>query len=184
MSHDDTKRDRPLILRPLSADHPFNDPTPTRVHAVTEAMLALMQRMCEIARHASQQPDTSSPSGWYHVGVLVNAEGMMMCNEDGVPIVLPSPQYVAGIDPDTRSVVFVQLKKRSEAAEFAGVSVSTLKRAEANGELRAEKVGDRDTSYWIADLNAWMLKRTLGDMGSVHGTNSTQPFRRAKKAKG
>ena len=110
-----------------------------------------------------------------------------MCIEDGVPIVLPSRQYVAAIDLESRAVLFAQpneLVKRSEAARLAGVHVSTVKIAERDGELRAEKVGDRDTSYWLADLNAWMLKRALADMGGVHGTPSTKPFRRAKKAKG
>jgi hypothetical protein len=39
--------------------------------------------------------------------------------------------------------------------------VSTLKRAEAKGELRAMKVGDRDTAYFMADLNAWMMRDML-----------------------
>jgi hypothetical protein len=70
-----------------------------------------------------------------------------------------------GIDGQgERTVVFAQpnqLKKRSDAAEIAATSVSTVKRAEARGELRAFKVGERDTSYLMADLNAWMLRHTL-----------------------
>ena len=161
-----THNAHPLKLRPLAADHPLNDPTPTWVHAVTDAMLALMRQMCQVARHEAKQ--TASPTGWYHVGVLVNADGMMMCDEKGVPLVVPSPQFVMAIDPTpgNRTVVFAQpnqLVKRSEAAKIAGTSVSTIKRAEANGELRAEKVSERDTSYWMADLNGWMLRRSLAN---------------------
>ena len=37
----------PLKLRPLSTDHPLNDPTPTWARAVTDAMLQLMCRMAD-----------------------------------------------------------------------------------------------------------------------------------------
>jgi hypothetical protein len=54
-----------------------------------------------------------------------------------------------------RTVLFTQpnqLVKRAEAAKIAGVSTSTLKRAEVDGELRAIKVSERDTSYFMFDL--------------------------------
>ena len=98
---------RSFGLTPLDPDHPLNDPTPTWVHAATKAMLGLMQRICGAARYASTQPETANPTGWYHVGVLINAEGMVMCTGDGVPIVLPSPQYVAAIDLESHAVLFV-----------------------------------------------------------------------------
>jgi hypothetical protein len=154
-------QDAPTIkLRPLSPDHPLNDPTPTRVHAMTDAMLVLMRRLCKSADDAAKQ--TPSPSGLYHVGVIVDADGMIMYDEKGVPIVLPSPQIVMAIDPANHAVLLAQpneLVKRSDAAKYAAVSTSTLKRAEANGELRAFKVGERDTSYWMADINGWIMRR-------------------------
>src|SRR5262249_41508185 len=148
-----------LKLRPLSPDHPLNDPTPTWVRALTTAMLALMRRMASVAKQEAAR--SASVSGWYGVTVFVKADGFLLWDKDGVPVITPAPCDVMAIDPSNNAILFAQpnqLVKRADAAKLAATSESTLKRAEANGELRATKVGERDTSYYMADLNAWMMR--------------------------
>ena len=150
--------------QPLPADHPLNDATPTWVHAITRAMLSLLKRIADTAAHESKT--VSSQTGFYPITLLANAKGDVLCDEAGVPVVVRAPVDVLAIASDGRTVFFEQpnkLVKRSEAARIAGTHTSTIKRAEANGELRAVKVGERDTSYFMADLNGWMLKRLLPD---------------------
>jgi hypothetical protein len=168
MTHEPAKHNGrpPLKLRPLSPDHPLNDPTPVWVRAVTKAMLKLMRRMAAVAREqATQSP---SRTGLYAISVLVSAEGGLVCDCNGVPVIVPSPLEVLAVDPEKDAVVFSQLNqlvKRAEAAKIAATSGSTLKRAEANGELRPFKVGDRDTSYLMIDLNGWIFKRAMKGEG-------------------
>lgn len=94
----------PLKLRPLSPDHPLNDPTPTWARTVTDAMLKLMCRMATVAKREATQ--NASPTGWYGVTVLVNAEGHMLCDKDAVPIVVPAPSNVMALDLVNNAVVF------------------------------------------------------------------------------
>ena len=127
-------------------------------------MLALLKRIVKLAAHEAKT--VPSQTGFYPIALLANAKGDVLCDENGVPIVVRAPLDVLAIDqtPGNRTVTFVQpndLVKRSKAAKHAGVSVSTIKRAEANGELLATKVGERDTSYMRADLNWWMMKHLL-----------------------
>jgi hypothetical protein len=153
-----------IAPHPLPASHPINDPTPTWVHAVTGAMLSLLKRITDTAAHESKT--VPSQTGFYPITLLADAKGNVLCDEAGVPVVVRAPVDVLAIAPDGRTVFFAQPNKpvkRSEAAEIAGVSISTLKRAEANGELRAFKIGERDTSYLMCDLNGWMFKRLLPD---------------------
>jgi hypothetical protein len=153
----------PSEQRPADV-HPLNDDTPVRIHAIAEAMRALMQRIAKLAAHEAKT--VPSQTGVYPIALLANAEGAILSDENGVPIVVRAPVDVLAFDPTHRTVVFAQpnqLVKRSEAAKIAGTSVSTIKRVEANGELRALKVSERDTSYLMADLNGWMLKRLLAN---------------------
>jgi len=124
--------------QPLPADHPLNDATPTWVHAITRAMLSLLKRIADTAAHESKT--VSSQTGFYPITLLADAKGNVLCDEGGVPVVVRAPVDVLAIASDGRTVFFGQpnkLVKRSEAAGIAGTSTSTLKRAEANGELCA-----------------------------------------------
>jgi hypothetical protein len=148
----------------LPQDHPINDTTPTCVHAITTNMLELIRRICQLARHEARS--TPSQTGFYPITLLADAKGNVLCDEAGVPVVVRAPLDILAINlsPGERAVVFEQpnkMVKRSEAVRISGTSTSALKRAEAKGELRAEKVGERDTSYLMADLNGWMWKRLL-----------------------
>jgi len=62
------------------------------------------------------------------------------------------------------------LVKGAEGVEIAGTCVSTLKRNEVKGELRAMTVGERDTAYFMADLNAWMLRDRVEGEGERLGS--------------
>jgi hypothetical protein len=172
MAHDPGKRKAPsFTVRSLSPEHPLDDDTPVRIHAIVDNMLKLLCRIVAVAKHESKT--VPARTGFYPITLLANANGDVLCDETGVPVVVRAPVDVVaislnGVPGDSgRAVIFAQpneLKKRSEAAKFAGTSVSTLKRAEAKGELRATKVGNRDTSYFMADLNAWTFKlRRKGD---------------------
>jgi hypothetical protein len=169
MPHDTDTRNAPILGRqPLSPDHPLNDATPVNIRAIVSNMLALVQRITDLAKHESRT--VPSQTGFYPIALLADASGNVLCDEAGVPVVVRAPVDVLAIAPDGisdqggRTVLFAQpnrLVKRAEAAEHAGTSTSMLKRAEAKGELRAVKVGDRDTAYFMADLNGWMMRRIL-----------------------
>ena len=152
-------------VQPLSPVHPLEDDTPANIHAIVSNMLALLQRITDLAQHESKT--VPSQTGFYPITLLAKANGDVLCDQAGAPVVVRAPLDVLAIGIDEqggRSVIFgqpIQLKKRAEAADIAGTSISMLKRAEANGELRAFKVGDRDTAYLTADLNGWMLRRGL-----------------------
>jgi len=150
--------------------HPLNDDTPVRIRAIVRNMLTLLRRITDFAKHESKT--VPSATGYYPITLLADAKGNVLCDEAGVPIIVRAPVDVLGIAPegfgddDGPRVVFVQPNqqvKRVEAAKIAATSVSTLKRAEAKGELRAVKVSERDTSYFMADLNAWVMRRTLAN---------------------
>ena len=123
-------------------------------------MLGLLDRLCAVAKYEAK----SSPSltGFYPITMLADASGNVLCDETGTPIVVRAPVDVLAIGPDDRSVVFAhpnQLVKRSKAAEITSASTSTLKRAEANGQVRPIRVSERDVSYFMADLNGWIMRR-------------------------
>jgi hypothetical protein len=152
-------------VRPLSPAHPLDDDTPTNIHAIVSNMLALIRRITDLAKHESKT--VRSETSFYPIAILANANGDVICDQDGVPVVVRAPLDVLAIGIDEqggRTVLFAQpnkLVKRAEAADITGMSVSALKRAEVKGELRAAKPGGRDTSYLMADLNGWMLRRIL-----------------------
>jgi hypothetical protein len=175
---DDAKNEITPPVPSFAEPDVLNDDTPVRIHAIVSAMLGLLKRITDAAAH--EATTHKSVSGFYPITLLADAEGNVLCDQDAVPVVVRAPVDIMAIDTDNRAVVFAQpnqLVKRSEAAQIAGTSTSTLKRAEGNGELRAVKISARDTSYLMADLNGWMLRRVLGEP-------SDHPFRRVKKAKG
>jgi hypothetical protein len=163
MANNGKKSDSPSFnVRSLSPDHPLNDNTPSYIHAITRNMLGLLMRLTAMAKFASEK--TPSRTGFYPITLFFNAKGDVLCDEDGVAVVAVPSWDMLAVDPKD-GIIFIQqanqLVKRAEAAEIAGTSVSTLKRAEVSGELRAVKVSERDTSYFMADLNAWMMRDML-----------------------
>jgi hypothetical protein len=163
----DTCKDTLEDSHGLAASHPLNDDTPVNIRAIVSNMLTLLQRITNLAKHESRT--VPSQTGFYPIALLADANGNVLCDEAGVPVVVRAPLDLLGIAPDGidaqggPTVIFAQpnrLVKRAEAAKTAATSTSTLKRAEAKGELRAVK-GDRETSYFMADLNGWMMRRIL-----------------------
>jgi hypothetical protein len=155
-------RQAPSFLTP----HPLDDDTPVRIHAIVSAMLGLLKRVVDTA--SAEAKTANSATGFHPITLLADGAGNVLCDADGVPIVVRAPVDIMAIDTDKRTVLFAQpnqLVKRGDAAQIAATSTSTLKRAEGKGELRAVKVSTRDTSYLMADLNAWMLKRVRADRG-------------------
>ncbi|MDX2203299.1 MAG: helix-turn-helix domain-containing protein [Hyphomicrobiaceae bacterium] len=85
-------------------------------------------------------------------GLLVNGRGELFVDPDGNPVLLPAPPLTlhAAEDPNER------LSWR-EAAEKAGVSLSTVRRAVQDGQLpEPDRVAARARRFRLADVRAWI----------------------------
>src|SRR5262245_60077028 len=99
MTHDHTKPDPSSFqVRPLSPDHPLNDEIPVNVRAIVINMLALLQRITDLAKYESKT--VPSQTGFYPISVLANAKGDVLCDAAGVPVLVRAPVDVLALAPD------------------------------------------------------------------------------------
>ena len=122
-------------------------------------MLRLLMSMHEAAR--DQHKKKPSPSGLYPVAVLIDAEGNLAGDHDGI-LVTQVPLAVVEVDGgEVRFQHPDQHVTRASAAAIADVSVRTLQRYEGrDGPLVPVVIGEHGVRYKLTDLQEWLKGRS------------------------
>ena len=108
-------------------------------------------------------PNTSRPSRvstpWR---LLMDADGNVICDEQGMPVVTQVPLNVVGIEGRK---VYLRVHRADGIAEtvasIADVHVATVNRAVRSGELpRPMQISSRRVADHLADVRHWMARKT------------------------
>ena len=118
-----------------------------RFDDVTNSLRAMVAAIPE-----TSTKDTDASDKLYCL--LVNGNGEVVIDSvDGNAVLLECPPVVLAFTGDDR------IMSRKEAALTAGVSIPTLKRADAAGELRKTTISSKRVGYTVAEFEKWLAKR-------------------------
>ncbi|WBT39184.1 hypothetical protein [Hyphomicrobium sp. DMF-1] len=129
---------------------------PPELQQLARDMLKLLDCASRAAQHAAKE--SPSKSGVYPVALLFDAEGNLIGDDSGKPIVTLTPLSIIGMKNDTVQFDLGdginQLRTPKEAAEFLATSSSGYKRLRHAGLLDAPiKVGERRVAHTVAQLH-------------------------------
>ena len=134
---------------------------PPELRQLAWDMLKLFDCASRAAQHAAKE--SPSTSGVYPVAFVFDAEGNMIGDDSGKPIVTLTPLSVVGMKNDIVEFDLGegvnQLRTPKEAAEFLSTSSSGYKRLRNAGMLDAPiKVGERRVAHTVAQLNECLAR--------------------------
>ena len=124
------------------------------------ALSRLFGAIMRAARHAAKHQRTHE--GVYPVALLMDANGNVACDDQGMPVVTLVPLNVVAVED--RKVLFEyveQMASPKTVASIADVHVATVNRAVRAGELpKPMQISSRRVAHHMADVRAWFVSRS------------------------
>ena len=115
-------------------------------------------RVTEFKSLAVVVPENSDPDGELDVFcILVNRGGLPYVTPTGEIAVIPCPPFALALSPDPD-----KLRSLKDIAAAANLSLSTVKRAVASGDLKGKyNISERRVAIRAADVDAWLATKKV-----------------------
>ena len=135
---------------------------PDDVAESVDYIMRIFQAMMRAAQHqAKKQP---AHDDLYPVTLIMNGAGEIVCDDQGMPLVVIPPLTLAYTDEKT--VTFFHTEQRlspKRVASLADVHVATVKRAVYDGHLpKPDRISSRRIAHRLVDVQDWLAKRQRG----------------------
>jgi predicted DNA-binding transcriptional regulator AlpA len=124
-----------------------------------DQLLRILQAMMSAAQHQARKKPTVD--GLYPVTVIMNGDGAVACDEQGVPLIVIPPLTLARTDENTATFYHTeQMLSPKRVAALVDVHKATVHRAVADGQLpKPTPISSRRVAHRLADVQEWIARR-------------------------